>query len=91
MNLPTETPPKDCNQARLRAWFATLTANAADIRRAFAFSIVAWEAWPDRWQALDAYRAKHGLSWTDDAMERTLSAWEKRVRRTLNSCRRVIR
>ena len=91
MNLPTETPPKDGNQARLRAWFAILTADAADIRRAFAFSIVAWEAWPDRWQALDAYRAKHGLSWTDDAMERTLSAWEKRVRRTLNSCRRVIR
>ena len=91
MNLPEETPPKDGNQARLRAWFATLTDNAADIRRAFAFSIIAWEAWPDRWQALDAYRAKHGLSWTDDAMERTLSAWEKRVRRTLNSCRRVIR
>ena len=91
MILPEETPPKDGNQARLRAWFATLTADAADTRRAFAFSIVAWEAWPDRWQALDAYRAKHGLSWTDDAMERTLSAWEKRVRRTLNSCRRVIR
>ena len=91
MNLPEETPPKDGNQARLRAWFATLTADAADIRRAFAFSIVAWETWPDRWQALDAYRAKHGLSWTDGAMERTLSAWEKRVRRTLNSCRRVIR
>ena len=91
MNLPTEAPPKDGNQARLRAWFAILTADAADIRRAFAFSIVAWDAWPDRWQALDAYRAKHGLSWTDGAMERTLSAWEKRVRRTLNSCRRVIR
>lgn len=91
MKLPEETPPKDGKQARLRAWFATLTADAADIRRAFAFSIVAWEAWPDRWQALDAYRAKHGLSWTDDAMERTLSAWEKRVRRTLNSRRRVIR
>lgn len=91
MNLPTEAPPKDGNQARLRAWFAILTADAADIRRAFAFSIVAWDAWPDRWQALEAYRAKHGLSWTDDAMERTLSAWEKRVRRTLNSCRRVIR
>lgn len=91
MNLPEETPPKDGNQARLRAWFAILTADAGDIRRAFVFSIVAWDAWPDRWQALDAYRAKHGLSWTDDAMERTLSAWEKRVRRTLNSCRRVIR
>ena len=88
MNLPEETPLKDGNQARLRAWFATLTANSADIRRAFAFSILAWEAWPDRWQALDAYRVKHGLPWTDDAMERTLSAWEKRVRRTLNSRRR---
>lgn len=91
MNLPMETPPKNGNQARLRAWFATLTANRADIHRALAFSIVAWEAWPDRWQALDAYRTKHGLSWSDTAMERALSVWEKRVGRTSSSCGRVIR
>jgi hypothetical protein len=88
VNLPGETPPKDGNQVRLRVWFARLSADAADIRRAFAFACAAWDAWPERWQALDAYKVKHGLPWTDDAMERTLSAWDKRVRRTLNSRRR---
>jgi hypothetical protein len=88
VTIPGETPPKDGNQARLRSRFACLSADAADVRRAFAFACVAWDAWPERWQALEAYKVKHGLPWTDDAMERTLSAWDKRVRHTLNSRRR---
>ena len=89
MNLPTETPPRNGNQARLRAWFACLSANAADIRRAFAFSCVAWDTWPEKWDAINAYKAKHGLPWTDEAMERNLSAWDKRVRNTTSLRGRV--
>lgn len=89
MNLPEETPPKDGNQARLRAWFAILTADAADIRRAYAFSIVAWDTWPERWEAILDFKAKHDLPWTDHEMQENLSYWANRVPQLMNRRRRV--
>ena len=79
MSSPDAEGLRDLRQANMRRNLET-ARGPLTLGRAFRCICIAWDSWPERWDAALAYRARHGLALSEERMQDELASAGRKVR-----------
>lgn len=79
MSSPDAEGLRDLRQAVVR-WLLRVAGFLMPLDCALRCICIAWDSWPERWDAALAYRARHGLALSEERMQDELASAGRKVR-----------